>query len=138
MKTRQLTDVTGIGSATAAQLGERGIRTVEDLKNATVEAIRAIPGFGVARAEAVRRAAARLLGEMAGTPAPRRSGAEQPEGAGTGKREKGKGEKGKREKGKDKKKDKKKPKKRDKEKKKKKGEGKKKDKKGKGKKKSKK
>jgi NAD-dependent DNA ligase len=106
METRQITDVTGIGPAAAAQLAERGIRTVEDLKNATVEEIRAIPGFGVARAEAVRKAAAQLLGE----PAP------------TAGKEKGKKDKGEMGKGKEKKK--KKGKKSDKDKKKK-GKGKK-------------
>ena len=55
-----LTDISGIGAAAAAKLTEAGFRTVEDVANATPEALGAVPGFGAARAAKVIDAASAL------------------------------------------------------------------------------
>lgn len=61
MEQAKITDVTGIGPGTAGRLAAHGLRTVAALAAASLEEIRAVPGFGVARAAAVREAARRLL-----------------------------------------------------------------------------
>ncbi len=60
-KARPLTDVKGIGEPTAANLVGVGIDSVEALAAASPEEISACPGFGLARADAVKRAANALL-----------------------------------------------------------------------------
>ena len=57
----QLTDVPGIGEATAAKLRDAGIGSADDLAEATIEALTVIPGFGNYRAIRVRRAAERVM-----------------------------------------------------------------------------
>ena len=49
MTTKPLTDVAGIGPSTAKVLAEHGIKTAEDLANATAAQIVAVPGFSEAR-----------------------------------------------------------------------------------------
>lgn len=59
--TTPLTDVKGIGGATAAKLAETGLDSAEALAAAAIEEIAACPGFGPARATTVRQAAIALL-----------------------------------------------------------------------------
>jgi predicted RecB family nuclease len=59
----ELTGVRGIGVDTAQLLAEHGIRDVATLAAAKIEEITAVPGFGPARAAAVKAAAAELLAE---------------------------------------------------------------------------
>ncbi len=61
LRTRPLTDVKGIGEATAANLVGVGIDSAEALAAASSEEICACPGFGLARADAVQQAAHALL-----------------------------------------------------------------------------
>lgn len=56
-----LTDITGIGPSTAQDLADGGIRTVDDLANASASAICAVPGFGAIRAARIKAAAAELI-----------------------------------------------------------------------------
>jgi len=56
-----LTDITGIGPSTAKDLADGGIRTVDDLANASASAICAVPGFGAIRAARIKAAAAELI-----------------------------------------------------------------------------
>ena len=129
MKTA-ITDIAGIGPATAATLNEHRIRSLSSLANASVERIAAIPGFSESRASRVIAAAGELLAGS-GTKRPTKKKAlnpgkrEEPESGDVVKgKAKGKGKgKGK---GKDKKKNKKKRKDKKKNKGKKKGKGKKK------------
>jgi predicted flap endonuclease-1-like 5' DNA nuclease len=53
-----LTNVRGIGESTARDLQAHGIMTCEDLANASIEEISAVPGFGPARAKSARESAA--------------------------------------------------------------------------------
>jgi len=64
MKLPELTGVRGIGVDTAQLLVEHDIRDVSALAAATVEEITAVPGFGSARAAAVKASAAELLAEI--------------------------------------------------------------------------
>lgn len=65
IKTTQLTDITGIGEATAATLQAGGLKTAEDVANAAIEDITAVPGFGYTRAARVRALARDLVGSPA-------------------------------------------------------------------------
>ena len=56
-----LTDVTGIGASTAKDLADGGIRSIDDLANASASTICAVPGFGPIRAARVKAAAAELI-----------------------------------------------------------------------------
>ena len=60
--TVQLTEINGIGAATAAGLNKAGIGGVHDLANASIEDIAAVPGFGYVRAQQVRGLARFFLG----------------------------------------------------------------------------
>jgi Holliday junction resolvasome RuvABC DNA-binding subunit len=60
-------DISGIGPAAAAVLGEHRIRGLASLARASVEKIASIPGFSEARAAQVIAAATELLAP-AGTP----------------------------------------------------------------------
>ena len=74
MTTKSLTDVPGIGPSTANALTEHGIKTAEDLANASATQIAAVPGFSAARAASAKKAAAELLAGTA-KPAPTRRAA---------------------------------------------------------------
>jgi len=56
-----ITDITGIGPAAAAALGEQGFDSLKALARASVEQVSAVPGFSTARAQKVIAAAAELL-----------------------------------------------------------------------------
>jgi predicted RecB family nuclease len=58
----KLTDVPGIGEATADLLAESGIRSVKTLAGVSSEKLAAVRGFGPARAAAVQKAAKGVLG----------------------------------------------------------------------------
>jgi NAD-dependent DNA ligase len=106
MSEPKLTQISGIGPATARTLAVNGFSTIKEVAGATAGQLAQVPGFGAARAAAVIAAAKSLL-----------KTAEAPEtGKGKKKKRKGKGkkkEKKKEKKGKkkDKKKDRKKRKK---------------------------
>jgi NAD-dependent DNA ligase len=53
-------DITGIGPAAAAALGEHGFSSLKALARASAEQVSAVPGFSTARAEKVIAAAAEL------------------------------------------------------------------------------
>ncbi len=61
MSQTQLTAVNGVGPATAKHLAAHGLDSAEALAAASIEDIAAVPGFGPARATAVRQAASMLL-----------------------------------------------------------------------------
>jgi len=63
--TTKITNIAGIGSTTAAILSEYKFDTVASIAHATVEALSAVPGFSVARAEKTIHAANKLLGSTA-------------------------------------------------------------------------
>jgi hypothetical protein len=97
-----ITDITGIGPAAAAALGEQGFSSLRALARASVEQVSAVPGFSTARAQKVIAAAAELLGAAtAGTAA---AGNPETGGKDKKKKDKKKGGKGKDKKKKDKKK----------------------------------
>ena len=115
-----ITDVSGIGDATAQQLKTHGFDSVEDVAQASIEQLAAVPGIGEGRAAALRESARGLLPEATAgkqspeaVPAPAGDAEEDPEtvtapdgdGAGTDGRKDGEGKKGKK-KGKKRKKDK--------------------------------
>ena len=54
-------DITGIGPAAAAALGEHGFSSLKALARASVEQVSTVPGFSTARAQKVIVAAAELL-----------------------------------------------------------------------------
>jgi predicted RecB family nuclease len=56
-----LTNIKGIGPSTAEDLQAHGIESTEDLANASVSEISAVPGFGAVRAQQIKEAAAALL-----------------------------------------------------------------------------
>ena len=56
-----ITDISGIGPAAAAALGEQGFGSLKALARASVEQVSAVPGFSTARAQKVIAAAAELL-----------------------------------------------------------------------------
>ena len=59
-----LTDVSGIGSATAEIFKNNGIRSVEDLASADIKDVLAIPGFGESRAAEVIAAAKMIVVDL--------------------------------------------------------------------------
>jgi len=79
-----MTDVPGIGPATADALAEHRIKTPRALANASLQKIAAIPGFSEARAAKVKAAAAALLAGQAIAAPTAKEGApeESPEPAG--------------------------------------------------------
>ena len=60
--TVQLTEINGIGAATAAGLNKAGINSIRSLADASIEDIAAVPGFGYTRAQQVRGLARFFLG----------------------------------------------------------------------------
>ena len=99
-----ITDISGIGDATAQQMRTHGIDSVEAVAQASIEQLAAVPGIGAARAAALREAARRLLrDDEAGT-----EGSEAvPASAGDGATANGKDVKEKKDRKKDRKKEKK-------------------------------
>jgi len=63
-----ITDITGIGPAAAAALGEQGFDSLKALARASVEQVSAVPGFSAARAQKVIAAAAELLATIPAEP----------------------------------------------------------------------
>ncbi len=109
--THQLSDVKGVGEATAAILAKAGIDSVEALAAASIEDIASVPGFGPGRSAAVRAAAAVLLETPPAVPEPAAveeppaetapaSGKNKGKKKDKGKKDKGKKGKGKKDKGK--------------------------------------
>ncbi len=80
-----ITAVSGIGATTAADLAAQGINSAEDLANAPLDRIVAVKGFGPARAEQIKQAAADALKPAADEPAK----AEKASGDDDGKSKKG-------------------------------------------------
>ena len=107
-----ITDISGIGDATAQRLKTYGIDSVEDVARASIEQLAAVPGIGENRAAALRRSARGLQPDAAGEESPEAAPAPAGDDAGTDGRKDGKGKKKKKGKksGKDKKKEKKKKK----------------------------
>ena len=64
-KTTALTDIPGIGEATAATLQAGGLNTADDVAAAAIEDITAVPGFGYTRAARIRSLARDLVGSSA-------------------------------------------------------------------------
>lgn len=96
-----ITDISGIGDATAQQMRTHGIDSVEAVAQASIEQLAAVPGIGAARAAALREAARRLLpNDEAGTEGPEAV----PASAGDGATANGKDVKEKKDRKKDKKK----------------------------------
>ena len=62
-----ITDISGIGPASASVLAEHGFSSIESLATTTVKALAAVPGFSAARAAKVIAAAGALLPEQADT-----------------------------------------------------------------------
>ena len=58
---KKLTDIPGIGAATAVIMDEQGFATILDVANATPDMMTAVPGFGAIRANRVIAAAQKLL-----------------------------------------------------------------------------
>ena len=66
--TSPLTKILGIGPASAQTLTEHGYHSVEDIADATVDAISAIPGFGTIKATQVIISAVDLTRQTATEP----------------------------------------------------------------------
>ena len=101
-----ITDISGIGDATAQRLKAHGIDSVEDVAQASIGQLAAVPGIGENRAAALRESARWLLPDAAaGEASPGAEPAPAGDDAGTDGRKDGKGKKGKKgkKKGKDKK-----------------------------------
>ena len=60
-----ITDISGIGDATAQRLRTHGIDSVEAVAQASIEQLVAVPGIGPDRAAALRLSANRLLPDTA-------------------------------------------------------------------------
>ena len=60
-----ITDISGIGDATAQRLKTHGIDSVEAVAQASIEQLVAVPGIGPDRAAALRLSANRLLPDTA-------------------------------------------------------------------------
>ena len=58
-----ITSLPGVGGATAAILNKHGFRVVEDIANASPEALSAVPGFRASRAAKIIAAARAILAE---------------------------------------------------------------------------
>lgn len=54
MSQAELTSISGVGEATAADLWRAGFHSISDLANAAIEDISAVPGFGYVRAQRIR------------------------------------------------------------------------------------
>ena len=96
-------DITGIGPAAAAALGEHGFSSLKALARASVEQVSDVPGFSTARAEKVIAAAA----ELQATPDAEAAASDKPQKDRKDKKKKDKkkdkkGKKGKKGKGKNK------------------------------------
>jgi len=63
--TNNLTDISGIGAATAARLAEAGFNSIEDIANATPGKLAEASGFGEARVQKIIDAAQEMLGSEA-------------------------------------------------------------------------
>ena len=61
----KITDISGIGDATAQRLKTHGIDSVEAVAQASIEQLVAVPGIGPYRAAALRLSANRLLPDTA-------------------------------------------------------------------------
>ena len=61
-----ITDISGIGDATAQRLKTHEIDSVEAVAQASIEQLAAVPGIGEDRAAALRESARRLLPEAGG------------------------------------------------------------------------
>ncbi|MDD9982577.1 MAG: helix-hairpin-helix domain-containing protein [Gammaproteobacteria bacterium] len=61
-----ITDISGIGDATAQRLKAHGIDSVKAVAQASIEQLVAVPGIGADRAAALRQSAIRLLPDAAG------------------------------------------------------------------------
>ena len=61
-----LEDIRGVGAATASTLADHGLTSVKKLAKAGIDAITAVPGFGVIRATAVRDEARAAVPDKAG------------------------------------------------------------------------
>ena len=116
-----ITDVSGIGDATAQLLKTHGIDSAEAVARASIEQLVAVPGIGPGRAAALRQSAIRLLPDAAtaeeagaATGAEESDAAPAPAGGEAKRTEDKKGKKGKKGSKEKKKKDKKRQKKRDK------------------------
>lgn len=70
-----LSDIKGLGPSSVKALASKGIKTVEDLAQADIVQIRAVPGFGEARAASVKAAAAQLVRSAAATETAEKAGA---------------------------------------------------------------
>ncbi|MDQ6950435.1 MAG: helix-hairpin-helix domain-containing protein [Mariprofundales bacterium] len=55
-----LTEITGVGEATAAVLADHGFISVQSLAEATIEQLTQVPSFGAARAQATIQAAMKV------------------------------------------------------------------------------
>jgi transcription termination factor NusA len=107
MSDPKLSDISGVGPATARLLAESGFASVEAIATATPQELARVPGFGEARAAAVIAAAgtSHPVGDAPGSGTkPRKS----KKGAGKGKKKEKKGKKRKKKDGKKGKKGKKK------------------------------
>ena len=71
-----ITDISGIGNATARVLKTHGIASVEAVAQASIEQLVAVPGIGEGRAAALRESARRLSSDAF-------AGAENPEAVST-------------------------------------------------------
>jgi len=91
-----ITDISGIGPAAAAALGEQGFGSLKALARASAEQVSAVPGFSDARAQKVIAAAAELLGAGNAGKAP--SGAAETGGKDKKKKDRKKGSKDKKKK----------------------------------------
>ena len=61
-----ITDISGIGDSTAQQLKTHGIDSVEDVAQASIAQLAAVPGIGANRAAALKRSAIQLLPDTSG------------------------------------------------------------------------
>ena len=89
-----ITDISGIGDATAQLLKTHGIDSVEAVAQASIEQLAVVPGIGEDRAAALQGSARRLLPE-AGGEAQTPDAVPGPGGDGAGKKRKKEGRKGK-------------------------------------------
>ena len=67
--TQSITNVSGIGESSRRSLATQGIKTIADLANAKVEQLKAMKGFGEARAASVIASAIALLEAAEAAPA---------------------------------------------------------------------
>ena len=97
--TMNITDISGIGDATARRLKAHGIESVEHVARASIEQLAAVPGIGENRAAALRESARGLRPDVAaGEESPEATPVPAGDDAGTDGRKDGNGKKGKRKK----------------------------------------